>query len=392
MKIYIDLVKGYLDTAKLVKKMVMVKKSNGTTFQRMQWVRPDGTPVVPEKPRKPVSKAVRKKFTEEYEGDSDWFKQDQVDGNGDGNSYYDKLNSKELFDKFKEGKYDKKPNPLNLPHNLHAVLHMANLASSHNSANTHLENAFYGFLHNYYDNDSHEDLNTKMDIFRENCHNAAITINFDPFGGEHGEATYNGMLSSGKFLPNTLGGHEGSGEDYKYDRESIEHHLFNIKPGEPNEHRPIYGALNITDNPMGAASGYGACHLSLKHHVKERCTTSRTDSFQLEEDTNPLYDSSGYHASMLFLMGDTYPSHVEAVLRHTIGDDRDGMWSKSDHHHAYIEAQIYGGVDLSKDVDHIVTPKYWNDSDEGRESKAKMQELCKKFGIEHIEKDYPMPN
>ncbi|MMZ43521.1 hypothetical protein D1872_50730 [compost metagenome] len=47
MELYIDLSKGVLDTAKLVKKQVQVRGKNGKIFNRMQWVDPsDNSPVV----------------------------------------------------------------------------------------------------------------------------------------------------------------------------------------------------------------------------------------------------------------------------------------------------------------------------------------------------------
>jgi len=114
---------------------------------------------------------------------------------------------------------------------------------------------------------------------------------------------------------------------------TVQRVLFDIPPEAPPIERPVYGALNIHQDPQGAAFSYGRSYFVLKEEVKERATLFRRNTYlaMTEDDRHSL-----------------------ASFRHplnAIPEDllRRGRLREGD----YIEVQIHGGVSL-KDVDSLV--------------------------------------
>lgn len=109
--------------------------------------------------------------------------------------------------------------------------------------------------------------------------------------------------------------------------------------------RPKYGSINIVKNIGGDinAKGYGDICLHYKNDIKSRITFTYQDSF-----TNQTYIC-------------TY-KYFEHILYHLYKDDIKKLIDiidnkKKERLLTYIEAQIHGDVDISRDIESISIPK-----------------------------------
>lgn len=149
-------------------------------------------------------------------------------------------------------------------------------------------------------------------------------------------------------------------------RKDAEKNLFNIPNELSGDYRPVYGVFNIghlgTSNQSptwyagGPAKAYGPIMFELHPHVKHRSTITVGDSLNL-------------HASKVRVHGDHH--------------DLDPFSPSIDQ---YVEAQIHGGVDLSKDVKAIHARPLENSregttNDISYKQRAHLKAVGKKYGI-----------
>lgn len=127
-------------------------------------------------------------------------------------------------------------------------------------------------------------------------------------------------------------------------------------------HRPIYAAINVFDNPRGAAPPYGRWHFELKDAVKARSTYSSGDSidrllYNAQGDARKRYYGAGDHLAPLLLQNE---SLFRALLMDEVGYDTfdDGRSTSIDAYKRgvvenYPEVQVHGGLSMN-DVQCLV--------------------------------------
>lgn len=120
-----------------------------------------------------------------------------------------------------------------------------------------------------------------------------------------------------------LTAHEG-GERWRWESRLFGGRYDRADPGE----RPVYGALDVDDDPYGGSVRFGSAYLVLRPHVLERATFCFPDSV-FEPDT--VVDAAG--------VGEL----VELARASTLDPlDR------------YVEAHVHGGVSIARDVEAVV--------------------------------------
>lgn len=92
--------------------------------------------------------------------------------------------------------------------------------------------------------------------------------------------------------------------------------------------RPVYGALNLDDDPYGGAVRFGSAHLRLRAEVQDRCTFCFPDSV--------------FEPETVCTAGD-----VEPLVRRARSSDLDPL-------DRYVEAHVHGQVSVARDVEAVV--------------------------------------
>ncbi|TCC00661.1 DUF3626 domain-containing protein [Micromonospora zingiberis] len=150
------------------------------------------------------------------------------------------------------------------------------------------------------------------------------------------------------------------------DRDRWERQLFGGAyqlPGVRPADRPKYGGLNLLDHPDGASPRFGSCHLRLRSEVLDRTTFCFGDSHLGPRDVGTVDVLDPVLAALLTATVDTGASLgrpgvdlvalTAALLRrreHVAAAPRAAGRALDD----YIEAQVHGEVDLSRDVRELV--------------------------------------
>ena len=129
--------------------------------------------------------------------------------------------------------------------------------------------------------------------------------------------------------------------------------------------RPKYGAVNAQLNVNGGAHCYGTCYFVLKSSVRKRVTITPLDSLRCKPSDVGTLD----HCMHVLVKTDA------AVFRDLANAAVNGQ--RCDRQCFYIEMQIHGPVDLTKDVDQLVA----DPSFRGTPYEAKLRELCRRDGI-----------
>jgi GNAT superfamily N-acetyltransferase len=188
--------------------------------------------------------------------------------------------------------------------------------------------------------------------FLEALHRAPITINL-PAHRISDVAEFGRFKNLMETEPGAKHG-AGMGNIHKPTRVEREAEVLGIPRDAPEHYRPIYGALHVLhDSPryrhLGGADSYGEAWMVLKPHVRDRSTYTHADSFGVDPwhvHTWNNIDAVGHQKGLSSL-------HREVLRDHGVNPDNNRPYPYID---GYIESQIYGGVDLAKDVAEIHVP------------------------------------
>ena len=152
-----------------------------------------------------------------------------------------------------------------------------------------------------------------------------------------------------------LGGHlpRPRGDDKKGD-ESWSQWYSDVRSTRKGEHqdRPISSVVNFSDYRGGGAVAYGSTHIELDESVKERATVTGQDSkdyiYQKGLGPEAVGRFTELGPVLRYMKDAAFQRLVQlAVLKMRPEDVREAEFG-------YIEAQIFGGIDLTRDVTRIV--------------------------------------
>ncbi len=116
--------------------------------------------------------------------------------------------------------------------------------------------------------------------------------------------------------------------------------------------RPKYGAMNIGLTAAGPASTYGSCYLIAKPGLRERTTFTATDSSQARsrDDVGTAQAFEHIIARM-----------PDQMLKNLMASATDGTRSLAACN-SYVEAQIHGPIEFSKDIAAVVIAEKFFDT------------------------------
>lgn len=148
------------------------------------------------------------------------------------------------------------------------------------------------------------------------------------------------------------------------------YHSAQVGPAE----RPRYGGLNLLDHPDGACPRFGSCHLRLRSDVLARATFCFGDSHLGPKDCATIDVFEPVLAALLHATTETGISlgvagmDATMLVRALMRRRRRGAWTPGAAGRAlddYIEAQIHGDIDLSRDVEAMVVDPSFRRTDVG---------------------------
>lgn len=152
-----------------------------------------------------------------------------------------------------------------------------------------------------------------------------------------------------------------------------------------NVERPKYGGLNLMNYVDGASPRFGSCHFRLKPHMVKRCTFTFGDSHTgpdvigtidvFEPILAALLEASETNQEALGTSDMDVANLVKQLLVLPSCGDQPGNLGRS--LDDYIEAQVHGDIDLSKDVEALVADPSFKETQLG----VLMEELCEKYSI-----------
>ena len=136
-------------------------------------------------------------------------------------------------------------------------------------------------------------------------------------------------------------------------RKAVEGDLGFFDDAAPASERPKYGYLNVTNAPLGQAGHYGDVVLVLRQDVKRRATVCFGDSFGGGKMV-PAYPITSFEhpegALAPLASREVLPTLVEVAT----GRRRSAPYPFPLASDRYVEVQIFGTLDLAKDVEAIV--------------------------------------
>jgi hypothetical protein len=160
------------------------------------------------------------------------------------------------------------------------------------------------------------------------------------------------MISSGHQC-NTFELNNYWGASYGNTRDGWERTLFSgdyqVHPLVADE-RPKYGALNAVKNPSGGSPTHGNAFLILKSGVKERATFTPQDSSHCSADQ--VGTAGNMERVLLDVPAD---DSLRQVMDVALGRKESGAMPP----YQYLEAQVHGPVDYSKDVAALVVGNHY---------------------------------
>lgn len=188
--------------------------------------------------------------------------------------------------------------------------------------------------------------------------NSRLTINFHPdrVAGNSKTVAEN-LLASGRYLPQQLTGISNGGRfGVGGPRAKWEHDLF----GEPNEQArtspPVYGTLDLAQDPHGGAPRFGSCFIVLNPSSLKDTTFSVGDSHDQPSDVGTSESFIGVLAG-LFEQAAGGGALDRALgiggLLTVLADSEPGLVPARELD-GYVEAQLHGGIELGRDVAEVV--------------------------------------
>jgi len=169
---------------------------------------------------------------------------------------------------------------------------------------------------------------------------SSITINLRlHFVAPDGRSTAAHLVEDGRYMTKweaveRKGFPSNWGTTFESDIE-VQRVLFDIPPDAPPKERPVYGALNVNQDPRGAAHSYGGSYFVLKEEVKERATLFRCNTYlaMREDDRRSL-----------------------ASFRHPLNAIPEDWLREGRLRGGYIEVHIHGGVSLKDVAAFVIDP------------------------------------
>ncbi|AGR46752.1 partition protein [Bacillus phage JL] len=218
------------------------------------------------------------------------------------------------------------------------------------------------------------------DAFVEGARNSKLMIHFDPTEMlDSGTSMLEEMMSSGK-LKNDFQLDRGYDKEH---REVIERDIYGDDfDGAEDHERPVYGVLDIFNQGLSLGQ-HGGAALVLKEDVKKRSSGTPNDSNSIPygKEGKLVHSAEDPHHLVIHRWFGRWkePKNADGKRRRAMNSVIEGSTFNDDKE--YFEAQVLGGVDLAKDVDHVLVPEHWQNDPEWQDHHELMKMFAESQGI-----------
>jgi hypothetical protein len=218
---------------------------------------------------------------------------------------------------------------------------------------------------------------------------ARVTLNFHPDRvGAEGHTVVEGLLAEGQYRSQFVTGiSNGSRTAFAGgDRDRWEQTLFEGAYHDgpaPADERPKYGGLDVMGHADGACPRFGSCYFELRPHVLSRCTFTWGDSHAGPEHVGTIEVVEPLIAALLESVAATGEAlgvaglDVASLAARLAGGLDAAPRPVGRALDAYIEAQIHGEIDLSRDVAALIVDPAFEATPTGEQLRA----LAAKHGL-----------
>ena len=213
--------------------------------------------------------------------------------------------------------------------------------------------------------------------------NSRLTLNFHPDRRDSvGRTVAAGLLADGHYRSQFETGISNGGRFAVPggDRTRWETLLFDNVYYTGSMTRPVYGALDLFNDPYGGAPRFGSCFVVLEPHCLDRATLCVGDSHvgPVDVGTSTFLTSIMAGAVEDCLLGEGFGRKlfVDSFLEGLADAGNDERSARE--LDRYIEAQVHGGIHLGRDVAFVVLDPSFRRSDTERD----IQEAARRYGFE----------
>ena len=223
--------------------------------------------------------------------------------------------------------------------------------------------------------------------FMENARKAKVMIHFDPLEKLDSGVNLADQLSSDGTMKNsytsTTGLDEDGNEEEQHANWLSDRYMFGNDYDPNDEERPIYGTIDMYNQGLKHNANAGEVAFVMKDDIKKRSTGSHIAGEHMgygTEGTTVRSLTDPHH-----LIVDRWtskwknPRKKDGQRIRAMDAAIDGKTNNDDHQ--YFEAHMHGGVDLKRDVDHLLVPSSWKSDKAHAKKHESVQKLSKQFGI-----------
>lgn len=213
--------------------------------------------------------------------------------------------------------------------------------------------------------------------------NGRLTVNFHPDRHDStGRTVAAGLLADGRYRSQFETGISNGGRFAVPggDRTRWEHLLFDGAYDGRSSARPIYGALDLFDDPFGGSPRFGSSFIVLEPTCLGRATSCVGDSHLGPKDLGTLEQMLSVLAGAIeaCVDGDGFGRDLSVAdfLQAIGGRDRGSTSARE--LDRYVEAQIHGPIELSSDVSAL----HLDPSFDGTEVHRDLRAAASRYGFE----------
>jgi hypothetical protein len=206
-----------------------------------------------------------------------------------------------------------------------------------------------------------EDIETIRRFLGKSCE---LTVNFDApkqINLPNGPKSVAELIEASGCIMNRFETGRSGGESDWSGRERVERKLFPDYPELPDDQssarekaeRPRYASLNVGESSLGGtnASTYGLHSMALDDTIRERCTLTFDDSFNIKDpDAVATFDHMDH--MLLGKLTSVDDNEAQFWMQQTLAvarNERGATKSVMD----YIEVQVHGPIDIERDIKYV---------------------------------------
>lgn len=229
------------------------------------------------------------------------------------------------------------------------------------------------------DPDRMQDVKDMYDALIEGASNSKLMYHFDPTEElDSGVSILEQMLSDGTLKPN-----QELGRGDKDAQDVVDRDVFGDEIDDAEDHeRPIYGTIDLFNQGL-EIGGHGSVAFVFKDDVKQRSGATPMDSNSIPygEEGKMVYSAQNPHHLLVRRWTDRWrsPNNKDGQRKRAVESIITGNTHRDDKNP--FESQIVGGVDLRRDVDHILIPESWKTDKDFQDHHDLMHMFAENIGV-----------